>query len=84
MRLIKATAVAAIIAATSAGSASATPGFLDGSVVNKLIPSEIKGSWANKLAFSESTAVSAVQIIGGSFVAWTVYRFFQNCGPFRC
>ena len=30
------------------------------------------------------SGANAAAIIGSTFVAWTVYRFFQNCGPFTC
>ena len=33
---------------------------------------------------SSAQWTQAVGITAGTFAAWTVYRFFQNCGPFRC
>ena len=62
--------IAALVAALTAGSASAGPGkpgiFEGGGFLDK------------------GNVVGAAKIIGGSFAAWTIYRFFQNCGPFTC
>ena len=77
MRTIKAGAVAALIAAT-AGQANAAPNGLplSGTSLSALVPNELKignlGGGAPAVWF------------GGTFLAWTTYRFFQNCGPFRC
>ena len=66
---------AALCVALTAGSASAWPVF--GST----------GNWSNaidKVGVGKVSVSKAATVIGGTFVAWTVYRFFQNCGPFRC
>ena len=67
----KTLAAGALAVAMAAGSANA------GSVIQW---NGVKGS--KIVAFDSS--IGLAKLAGGTFAAWTVYRFFQNCGPFRC
>ena len=71
---------AALVVALTAGSASAWPivGTGPSAFIKDAMPPGLKvGSVGPE-------AAGALKIFGASFAAWTVYRFFQNCGPFRC
>ena len=67
---------AALVAALTAGAVSAAPFLFNGT------PHFIKS--APSVNGTTVTGTVAAKVFVGSFAAWTVYRFFQNCGPFRC
>ena len=73
--IIKAAGVAALITTLSVGSASAGSGaWKSGTTMwGKTFNANVAG-----------TNVTFGNVLGVTFAAWTIYRFFQNCGPFRC
>ena len=40
------------------------------------------GNWSGSI--DKVIGGTATTWVGGTLAAWTVYRFFQNCGPFTC
>ena len=74
MTIKRTLAAGALAVMLSAGSASAGVSFNTFKhAPAKVFPHWTSGNWT-----------AAGQIIGGTFAAWTVFRFFQNCGPFHC
>ena len=76
MKSIKTWVCALALTSAMAGGAVAEPlsttfsGANIKATVSKILPSPSYGG--------------AIAVAGGTFAAWTVYRFFQGCGPFRC
>ena len=71
----KTLAAGALAVIMTAGSAGAWPAIGIKSVTD---------NYAGAIVKFSSVESAAWWTIGGSFAAWTVYRFFQGCGPFKC